>query len=157
MRDEVKQAAREVGLQDHLHLAGSLDQMHLVYPAFDMLVQTSRVEGLPFSLLEGMACGLPVAAMNAGGVNEIIEVGTTGFLSAIADWAGLGSAAIRLIDDPALRVKMGAAARRRVEKHFDLNQMILRIAQQFRDLLQSTPQEGQNILADIGNKRVNKN
>lgn len=151
MRGELEEAVRKTGLQDHLHLPGSLSQMHLVYPAIDVLVQTSRVEGMPFSLLEGMACGLPVAAMDAGGVNEIVEVGTTGFLSAVGDWAGLGDAVIRLIDNPALRVKMGAASRRRVEKHFDINSMITRLAQQFRTLLQPLPQPTQ------GQDRVQRN
>lgn len=154
MRSELLDAARKAGLKDHLHLPGSLEQMHLVYPAFDVLAQTSRVEGLPFSLLEGMACGLPVAAMDAGGVNEIVEVGTTGFLSAIGDWAGLGRAVIRLIDDPTLRAKMGAAARRRAEKHFDVNSMIIQLAQQFRSLLQPAPQKEQKNLAEISNNRA---
>lgn len=153
LRSELEETVRKAGLQDQLHMPGSLDQMHLVYPAFDVLVQTSRIEGMPFSLLEGMACGLPVAAMSAGGVNEIVEVGTTGFLSAIGDWAGLGDAVTRLIDDPSLRAKMGVAARRRVEKHFDLNGMILQLAQQFRNLLPPVAHEGQNRLAEISNNR----
>ena len=135
MLGELQEAAQEAGLQDNLHLPGSLDHMHLVYPAFDMLVQTSRVEGMPLSLLEGMACGLPVVAMNAGGVNEIVEMGTTGFVLPVGDWAGSRDAVLRLIDDPALRDKMGAAARRRVEKQFDLNGMIMQLARQFRSLL----------------------
>lgn len=154
MRGEVEEAARESGLQAHLHLPGSLDQMHLMYPAFDILVQTSRVEGLPFSLLEGMACGLPIAAMDAGGVNEIVEVGTTGYLSAIGDWAGLGNAVIRLIDDSSLRAKMGAAARRRVEKHFDVNSMIIQLAQRFRNLVQPLAQQEQKRLAEVDNNRA---
>ena len=144
MLDELKEAARVAGLQDHLHLPGSLDNMHLVYPAFDVLVQTSRVEGMPFSLLEGMACGLPVVAMNAGGVNEIVEERTTGILTLVGDWAGVGRAVIRLIDDPALRAKMGAAARQRTEKHFDINRMMIQLAQQFRSLLPSPAQREQH-------------
>ncbi|HEY3474118.1 MAG TPA: glycosyltransferase family 4 protein, partial [Anaerolineales bacterium] len=143
MYGELEQAARRAGLQDCLCLPRSLDHMHLVYPAFDVLVQTSRVEGMPFSLLEGMACGLPVATMNAGGVNEIVEMGTTGFIYPVGDWAGLASAVTRLIEDPALRDKMGAAARQRVEKHFDVNHMISRLAQQFRSLLPPSAQKEQ--------------
>lgn len=135
MKVELAQEIGTTGMQDRLHLAGVWEDMPSAYAALDMLVQTSRVEGMPFTLLEGMACGLPVAAMNAGGVPEIIEVGSCGYLSAQGDWAGLGEAVLNLIADPALRKRMGLAARRRVEQKFDLNSCIELLAQEFRNLL----------------------
>lgn len=135
MRAELAEAAAAAGLEGSLHLAGVWPDMPAVYPAFDILVQTSRVEGMPLTLLEAMASGVPVAAMNAGGVAEIVEVGTTGFLAAVGDWAGLGQAVLKLIADPALKAQFALAARRRVEQKFDLNACLARLADEFRTLL----------------------
>jgi len=98
---------------------------------------TSRYEGMPFALLEGMACGVPSAALSVGGVAEIIEVGATGITATADDWEGLaGGVARLLVDTPAMR-RMGAAARRRVEQHFDLHDSIAQTASLFRALVQS--------------------
>jgi len=138
MRAELAETIRKAGLDGRVHLAGVRSNMSEVYMAFDILVQTSRVEGMPLTLLEGMACALPVAAMNVGGVAEIVEVGTTGYLSAAGDWAGLGDAVIRLIDDATLRKQMSRAARQRVEQKFDLNAVIALIDQEFRGIVQNS-------------------
>jgi glycosyltransferase involved in cell wall biosynthesis len=106
-----------------------------VYPAFDILAQTSRVEGMPFALLEAMACGCPVIAMGVGGVAEIIEVGTTGLLSAPGDWAGLGDGVIKLLDNPERMKSLGQAGRKRVEEYFDLQNSVRWMAILFNRLL----------------------
>lgn len=138
LRAELAEKIEKAGLQDRIHLAGVWTNMREVYPAFDILVQTSRVEGMPFSLLEAMACGLPVAAMNAGGVGEIVEVGTTGYLAAIGDWAGLGDAVSKLLDEPVLRKQMGVEARRRAEQYFDLKHSLKLLAQEFHTLIRGS-------------------
>jgi glycosyltransferase involved in cell wall biosynthesis len=139
LRQEIAEMIRADNLDERVILAGVWDQMSEVYPALDVLVQTSRVEGMPLTLLEGMACGLPVAAMNVGGVSEIVEVGTTGYLSAEGDWAGLGDAVLKLLQDPDLMARMGEASRRRVVDRFDINRTVSLVAEGFRTILDLDP------------------
>ena len=68
-----------VGLKDRVHLAGTHHSTEAVYPAFDLLLQTSPSEAMPLVLLEGMACGCPMIAIGVGGVAELIESGTMAF------------------------------------------------------------------------------
>lgn len=63
---------------------------------------------MPLAILEAMACGIPVVAMPVGGVAEIVEVGTTGYLSAGGDWIGLGDdAVIKVLENPERKKSMG--------------------------------------------------
>jgi glycosyltransferase involved in cell wall biosynthesis len=84
------------------------------------VAQTSRIEGLPFALLEAMACGRPVVAIGVGGVAELVEVGTTGLLAGPGDWEGIGNALLNLLAHPDQLQQMGQSARQRVEALFDL-------------------------------------
>ncbi len=124
MEDELADQVRKAHLESVFHMAGLLANTWEVYPAFDILVQTSRVEGMPFALLEGMACGRPIAAMGVGGVPEIVEVGTTGILSAEGDWEGLGHGISKLLLNPERMKQMGHAARKRIEENFDWGQSV---------------------------------
>jgi glycosyltransferase involved in cell wall biosynthesis len=124
MEAELDEMIKSANLQDIIRLAGVWTNIWEVYPAFDVLAQTSRVEGMPFVLLEAMAYGRPVVAMAVGGVAEIIEVGSTGFVSANGDWAGLGDALIKLLAKPEQSKQMGQGARRRVEELYDLRTSI---------------------------------
>jgi glycosyltransferase involved in cell wall biosynthesis len=135
MEAELKLMIESAGLKENVYLPGLWTNTWEVYPAFDILVQTSRVEGMPFALLEAMACGCPVIAMGVGGVAEIVEVGTTGLLSAAGDWAGLGDAVIKLLDNPERMKSMGQAGRKRVEEYFDLQNSVRWMAILFNRLL----------------------
>jgi glycosyltransferase involved in cell wall biosynthesis len=118
--DKMHELVAELDLQGVVHFAGLRPDTSQVYPGMDLLLQTSRIEGLPLSLLEGMACGLPVVATGVGGVPEIVEEGRTGMLAGPGDWRGVGQRAIDLLEHPARLKEMGEAGRRRVVSQFDL-------------------------------------
>jgi glycosyltransferase involved in cell wall biosynthesis len=118
--DKMQALAVGLGLEGCVHFAGLWPDTSQVYPGLDMLLQTSRIEGLPLSLLEGMACGLPVVAIGVGGVPEIVEEGRTGLLAGPGDWRGVGQRAVDLLEHPARMQEMGEAGRRRAETQFDL-------------------------------------
>jgi glycosyltransferase involved in cell wall biosynthesis len=118
--DRMVKLAGELGLGEVVHFAGLWPDTSQVYPGIDLLLQTSRIEGLPLSLLEGMACGLPIVALGVGGVPEIVEEGRTGTLAGPGDWRGVGQRAIDLLEHPARMKAMGEAGRRRAESQFDL-------------------------------------
>lgn len=135
MEAELRDMIVSSHLENRIHMTGLRTDTWNIYPALNVLAQTSRVEGMPLVLLEAMACGIPVAAMGIGGVPEIVEVGITGLLSAPGDWAGLGEALVDLLNVPCRISHMGMAARERIERTFDLNHNIRLSAELFHHLV----------------------
>ncbi|HPS74620.1 MAG TPA: glycosyltransferase family 4 protein [Bacteroidales bacterium] len=86
--------------------------------SMDMVVIPSRFEGFGLVAAESMACGKSVIASNTGGLPEIIDDRETGWLAPPEDPVALAEALTELIDNPALREKLGAAGRRRVGEKF---------------------------------------
>lgn len=128
---ELRRMVRELDQDGRIHFAGCRERTEEVYPALDVFVQTSRVEGTPLALLEAMSCGRPVVALAIGGVAEVIEAGTSGIQISPVDWPGVASpysgdwpgvadAVLHLLAQPDLRREMGARARERVVKEFSL-------------------------------------
>lgn len=119
--------------------------MEHIYPALDLLIQTSRSEAMPLALLEAMASGVAVIAIGVGGVAEIIEVGTTGLTVSAGDWPGVLSpypgdwegialAAIDLLNCPDQLQAMGRAGRKRAEELFDLSDSVRQTSSMFQRL-----------------------
>lgn len=77
----------------------------------DIYLSTSRTEGLPLSILEAMACGLPVIATDAGGTRDIVHDEENGYLLPVDDEESLARAAIALCEDEKKRQTYGAASR----------------------------------------------
>nr|WP_221377261.1 glycosyltransferase [Actinoplanes polyasparticus] len=77
-------------------------------------------EGLPTTVVEAMALGLPVVATHHSGIPEAVTDGVTGLLSPESDREALAANLRKLLDDPALQASMGAAARSRAEAGFDV-------------------------------------
>jgi len=87
--------------------------------ALDICVLTSEREPFGRVLVEAMACGVPVVAMDDAGPRDIVVPEETGLLC-LPDSLAIAAAISRLLDDPALRVRMGRAARARVEERFSV-------------------------------------
>src|ERR671931_184587 len=90
------------------------EELGALYDRAAVVVCPSYREGLPLCVLEAMAHGKPVVASAVGGIPELVEDGVTGFLVEPGDVAGLRAAIERLLADPALRRRLGRAARARV-------------------------------------------
>ena len=88
------------------------------YSAADLLLAPAKVENLPNSILEAMACGCPVVAFAVGGVAEAITHLETGYLAPAEDVGGLVQGLALGLGDDAARRRWGEAARRRVERDF---------------------------------------
>ncbi len=131
MRWELAEAARKVGLQQRLIVTGFKEDVRPWLAAADAFVLTSRTEALPVSLLEAMACGLPVVAPRVGAIPTLIEHQQTGLLYEPNDARGLAGAVLRLCAAASARSTMGAAARNRVCAEFSLERMIDRYEAQY--------------------------
>lgn len=105
------------------HFRGHVVDMGGFYKGLDIYLNTSVHEGIPMTILEAMACGLPVVAPKVGGISEIITDDVEGFLIPTRDPRDFAEKCLLLHHDPAMRERMGRAARARVEKDFSASAM----------------------------------
>jgi glycosyltransferase involved in cell wall biosynthesis len=110
----------------------------LLLAAADVLVLTSAWEALPFCVLEAMQASLPVVAYDVGDLRAQVVDGGSGFLVRPFEVAELARRVALLVDDPALRAAMGAAARRRLDSQFSYDAMVRQIDGIYRHVLDSS-------------------
>lgn len=99
------------GLKEQVILTGFRKDIAQVLPQLDLLLFTSKTEGLGTTLLDAFACGVPVVATAAGGIPEIVAHGETGFLAPVGDAAGLAGLAEKILKTRSVREKIIANAR----------------------------------------------
>jgi glycosyltransferase involved in cell wall biosynthesis len=117
---EVEEGVRRAGLQSRVELPGTRADVPAVLASADVFVLSTKSEGFPISILEAMAAGLPVVATDVGGVAEAVVHQETGLLVPPGDPAALAHALRLLLEDPALRRRLGAAGHDRALERFDL-------------------------------------
>jgi glycosyltransferase involved in cell wall biosynthesis len=137
LRASLQREIERRGLGDRVVLHGHVADMPRFLQSLQMFVLCSRSEGLPHALLEAMAAGRAVVATAVGGNCELIEDGVSGLLVPPGDPAALAGAIARLAGDPALAVRLGAAARRSVADRFDLAAMAARFADFYQSAVRS--------------------
>lgn len=98
--------------------AGKVDDVADFYQKSDIVVLPSYREGLPKSLLEAAACGLPIVTTDVPGCREVVQHNKTGLLVPVKTVLPLAQALERLLKDKTLRIKLGKNARTSVVKHF---------------------------------------
>lgn len=120
--DRLRAEVTRLGMADRVDILGwiSGEEKLSALAGSDVLCLPSYHEGLPMSVLEAMAAGLPVVSTPIAGIPEAVVEGETGFLVPPGDRAALADRLARLLADPALRAAMGAAGRGRAEALFDV-------------------------------------
>jgi glycosyltransferase involved in cell wall biosynthesis len=117
LREELQERIDRHGLGDRARLMGSTDDVESALRDASVLALSSEQEGLPLVLAEAMASGVPCVAFDcAPGIREIIRDGEDGLVVRLRDVPAMATALGRLADDPDLRRRMGAAARRNIER-----------------------------------------
>lgn len=119
-RSAVEVELHSLGLERVVELAGERHDVREVLAGADLFVLSSRSEGLPLTILEAMAAGLPVVASLVGGVPEVVVDGETGLLVPPGDPLRLAAAIERLLQDSSLRRRLGQKGHARVKERFDL-------------------------------------
>lgn len=118
LRGELERLAQELGLRNVRFLGYvSRDDTARVLDESDIYLTSPDIDNMPGSLLECFAAGLPVVATRAGGIPWVVESGRTGLLVECGDHQALADAAMRLVEEPGLGIRLTEAARMECEKY----------------------------------------
>jgi glycosyltransferase involved in cell wall biosynthesis len=110
-RDSLISLAKELGVDERLHLAGWSERPRDYLTSFDVFALPSRNEAYPLVLIEAMLGGVPIVAARVGSVAELVPDGEAGLLIEPEDLQALTSSLRTLIDDPEMRRRMGERGR----------------------------------------------
>jgi len=143
-RSTIDQLIGELGLGDCIRMVGARRDIPRLLQCADVFLLSSISEGIPLTLIEAMATGLPCVATRVGGNSEVVEDGQTGFLAEPSDPKGLADKIAFLSRDAASMVRMGAAGRSRVERYFSDRSMHCRYNQVYRQMLGRMRRNGRN-------------
>ncbi|MCU7883933.1 MAG: glycosyltransferase, partial [Candidatus Thiodiazotropha sp. (ex Lucinoma annulata)] len=135
LKEELKGQIVAMNLQQHVIMAGFRKDLPTMLPCLDLLVHPALMEGLGIALLQGASAGLPIVAVDAGGMPEVVEDGVNGFLVPAGSVEALGDALHRLLVDEPLRRQMGESGREKMRRSFSVEQMVEGNLRVYRDLL----------------------
>jgi glycosyltransferase involved in cell wall biosynthesis len=128
-RRPLEAARAQLGLEEVVELAGAAEQADVLewWRRACVAVLTSDREGMPVSLMEAAACGVPAVATAVGGVPELVEDCVTGLLTPPGDARALTDALGCLLCDPRRAAQMGASARVRAVERFSVRRQVDRL------------------------------
>jgi glycosyltransferase involved in cell wall biosynthesis len=119
LRSELEALAATLGLQDAVTFTGRVDNqtMAALYRNADVMLNCSLVDNMPNSVLESLACGVPVISTNVGGVPYLVEDGRTALLVPPAAPEAMAQAVLRLVAEPSLAASLREAGLRHVQQY----------------------------------------
>ncbi|SHG67389.1 GT4 family glycosyltransferase PelF [Streptoalloteichus hindustanus] len=117
-----RELAAELGVAEAVAFEGRVEEIRDAYAAGNVVVLSSISEGFPYTLIEAMTCGRATVATDVGGVTE--AVGDTGLVVPPRDPEAMAAACLRLLRDPELRSRLGAAARIRALEEFTVDKAV---------------------------------
>lgn len=128
LHERLRDLVRELGVGDTVKLVGEADQAGVrtamrrsdIFVAPSVVAEDGDMEGVPVSIMEAMACGLPVVSTRHSGIPELVHDKVTGYLVPERDVPSLARALLLLVDEPRRRRKMGMAGRGVVEHGYDV-------------------------------------
>jgi glycosyltransferase involved in cell wall biosynthesis len=129
-RASIEDLVHRLGVGENVRLLGRRTDVPRLLSAADVVLLTSISEGIPLTLIEAMAAGLPVVSTRVGGVPEVVVDGETALLAPSGDAEALAGHILDLADDPGRRARMGLSGRRRAREQFSEGRM----HQLYRDL-----------------------
>lgn len=130
----VRRHAVARGLDDRFTFVGWRGDMPAVFADIDVLVSCSRAEGMPFSLIEGMASGCVVVATAVGGVVDLVDHGRTGYLVAPHDSRGLATRLLDVLGSLDARRVLTRDARAHVVSRFDVRRFASSMASLYQQV-----------------------
>lgn len=117
--ERLQELVAEAGLQDCVAFPGRIDNIHIpaLYASADCMLNPSTVDNMPISILEALACGVPVVSTNAGGIPDIVESGKSAMLVDVGDAESMAANAVHVLGDLRMREQMRAEGVRIVSSY----------------------------------------
>lgn len=140
----LRRQVRDLSLTEHVRFLGGREDVPVVLAASDLFVLSSLWEGLPRSVMEAMAGRLAVVATDAGGVKELVVDGETGYVLPVSDAAAFAGRMAELLENPALRRRMGEAGYRRVQERFTEDRMVRAMEKIYLEVLGHSGRSGRH-------------
>lgn len=118
-REQLEAQCRQLGIADAVSFTGTVDndRMADLYHAAGVLLNTSLVDNMPISILEALACGVPVVSTDAGGIPFLVEHNKSALLFAPGDDAGMAAAIVSLFTDRARADELSRAGLEEVQQY----------------------------------------
>jgi len=134
--DEIRGEVHALGVEGRVEMVGAVDDVipHLAWS--NVLLLTSRTEGLPGAVLEAGAASVPAVALDVGGVSEAVSDGVTGIVVDRSDDDGLTRALTLLATDPDLVRRLGRAARLHIKERFAMDHIVSGYAARLAEALE---------------------
>jgi glycosyltransferase involved in cell wall biosynthesis len=133
--ENLRQMTIELGLANNVNFLGRLDNVAEALRNADIYIQPSLNEGLPNSLLEAMACGLPVVVTKVGGMPDVVTDGVHGFVVEPDNVTELAEALGNLLRDEPLRREMGKEGCARIQREFSLDSIAEKYITNYRKMI----------------------
>jgi glycosyltransferase involved in cell wall biosynthesis len=137
-RNNLETMRHTLALDGIVEMTGELERAKVLrwWRRATVTVLSSDSEGMPVSLIEAAACGVPAVAPCVGGIPEFVADGVTGLLTPPRDSAALANALAQILNDPLRAAEMGQAARSRVRDQFSLSLQVDRLLAMWRAILE---------------------
>jgi L-malate glycosyltransferase len=126
--------ARRLGVEKHVTFMGKQQHVERLLPLAHALLMPSDLESFGLAALEGMACGVPAVATQAGGLPELITHGVDGFLEPVGDIQAHAARVVEMFSDEALYRELSGAARRTAESRFCTSLIIPKYEQYYEEV-----------------------
>ena len=141
---ELEHQVGALGIGASVRFLGFRDNLHQLYPAFDVYCHSSlelEAEAFPLAILRALATGLPVVATGVGGISLMVREGVSGYLTKPGNAAALAAALRAPVSDAHLRQSMGGASRELFRKSFHAAAMAEKVETVYRGVVsrQATP------------------
>ncbi len=137
----VEDLASKLGIRSRIEFLGQRTDVEQILAKAQISLLVTNWEGFPIVILEAMRAGLPVVTTSAGGSEEAVVDGETGYLVPRGSVGMLRDRLRMLLTIPDLRVKMGAAGRQRYEQYFTLEHTVTRTLEVYRETIEQRSRE----------------
>ena len=129
--------ARELGIADRCEFLGWItgEDKERLFERAGVYCLPSKNEGMPVSVLEAMAHGVPTITTPVGGVPQVIDDGANGYLMPVDDGDRLSELLCELMDSPDLRMSIGAAGRKTIFDRFNISRNVVELVRLYGGLM----------------------
>ena len=134
---ELQNETKRLNLERRVDFLGARNDVPALLHCMDVFTLSSITEGISMTILEAMACGVPIVASDVGGNREIVQPPQCGLIVPVRDPQALATAYLELLRDPVQREQMSQTARKRVSEYFDLIVMVKEYHHLYEELLQA--------------------